>query len=202
MNRKDFLVKASMAAFAVSACGSVKRVDDQSFQSDCETTNDILGPFYRENAPNRQDMTFEGLEGVRVQVKGKVYSAQDCSTPIENALVEIWHCNTKGEYDNASEEYRHRARWNADKQGEYGFKTILPGKYLNGRLYRPAHIHYRVTAPGYKELVSQVYFEGDPHITEDPWASQKKAEYRVLPITLEDTKGNLAVTFDIFLSKA
>lgn len=202
MNRKDFLVKASMAAFAVSACGNVKRMDDQSFQSDCETTNDILGPFYRENAPDRQDMTFEGLEGVRVQIKGAVYNAQDCSTPIENALVEIWHCNTKGEYDNSSDEYRHRARWNADKQGSYGFRTILPGKYLNGRLYRPAHIHYRVTAPGYKELVSQVYFEGDPHITEDPWASQKKAEHRVLPISLEDTKGNLTVTFDIFLSKA
>jgi protocatechuate 3,4-dioxygenase beta subunit len=51
-----------------------------------------------------------------------------------------------------------------------------------------------------KELISQIYFKGDPHITEDPWASQKKAELRVLPISLEDTKGNLTVNFDIYLA--
>ena len=88
------------------------------------------------------------------------------------------------------------------KMGEYAFKTILPGKYLNGRLYRPAHIHYRVTAKKSKELVSQIYFQGDPHIIEDPWASSKKAVHRVLPIVLEDLKGNLAVNFDVYLGKA
>jgi protocatechuate 3,4-dioxygenase beta subunit len=48
----------------------------------------------------------------------------------------------------------------------------LPEKYLNGKLFRPAHIHFRVTAA--EELVSQIYFMGDPNITEDPWASKKK----------------------------
>ena len=66
-------------------------------------------------------------------------------------------------------------------------------------LCRPAHIHYRVTEKNNKELVSQIYFQGDPHIAKDPWASKEKAELRILPISLEDTKGNLAVNFDIFL---
>ena len=123
----------------------------------------------------------------------------DCVSPAENALVEIWHCNTKGEYDNESDEFKHRAKWYTNKNGEYSFKTILPGKYLNGKLYRPAHIHFRITEKDSSELISQVYFQGDPHISEDPWASQKKAEFRILPIRLEDTNGNLTVTFDITL---
>jgi len=64
-------------------------------------TNDILGPFYRPDAPTCFDMTEEGLSGYTMVLKGKVYKS-DCITPLQNALVEIWHCNTKGEYDNNS----------------------------------------------------------------------------------------------------
>ncbi len=200
MDRKKFLVSASLAAFSVSTIGRTLRLDDE-FVGDCETTNDILGPFYRPDAPSRKDLTREGLEGTIVEVKGNVYT-DDCTTPIQNALVEIWHCNTDGEYDNKSEDFNHRAKWITNKNGVYSFKTILPGKYLNGRQYRPAHIHFRVTANDHKELISQIYFKGDPHIADDPWASKEKAELRVLPIVLEDTSGNLVVNFDIFLRKA
>jgi catechol 1,2-dioxygenase len=88
-----------------------------------------------------------------------------------------------------------------DEKGVYSFTTILPGKYLNGELYRPAHIHFRVTAPGYREIISQIYFKGDPHITEDPWASQPKAEHRILSVVPEDIHGGLAVNFDVFMRK-
>lgn len=113
--------------------------------------------------------------------------------------MEIWQCNTKGEYDNHSDNFKQRAKWYTNKKGEYAFKTILPGKYLNGKMYRPAHIHFRITEKNSQELISQIYFQGDPHIEKDPWASQKKAALRVLPISLEDTNGNLAVNFDIYL---
>ena len=200
MNRKKFLINSSLAAFSLSAFGAViPNKETGGFKGDCETTNDILGPFYRQNAPLRQDLTFEGLEGSKVAVKGIVYG-EDCVTPIQNALVEIWHCNTEGEYDNESDRFEHRAGWKTDGNGEYEFNTILPGKYLNGALYRPAHIHYRVSAKDHKELISQIYFAGDPHIEEDPWASQKKAEHRILPITLEDVNGNLVVNFDVYLA--
>ena len=49
-----------------------------------------------------------------------------------------------------------------------------------------------------KELISQIYFKGDPHITEDPWASQSKAKLRILEISPEDIKGNLTINFDIY----
>lgn len=197
MNRKDFIIKSSLAAFAVTSCASVKEVEG-TFVSECETTNDILGPFYRENAPVRDNLLIEGVPGSIVTLKGKVYKS-DCTTVLENAKVEIWHCDTEGVYDNTSSDFRHRATWKTNAQGEYSFKTILPGKYLNGQLYRPAHIHYRVTEASSKELVSQLYFYGDPHITKDPWASKKEAEKRVLPVILEDVKGNLVVNFDIYL---
>ncbi|MDG1332532.1 MAG: hypothetical protein P8P74_09395 [Crocinitomicaceae bacterium] len=209
MDRKKFLVTASLAAFSISACANVK-VDGESSKAEepegegegklvgqCATTNDILGPFYRENAPDRSDLTFDGLTGSIVQVKGRVL-AEDCISPVKDALIEIWHCDTEGDYDNDTDQYLHRGVQTTSKTGEYSFKTILPGKYLNGRLYRPAHIHFRITSPTSKELVSQIYFMGDPHITEDPWASQDKAADRIRPVILEDVKGNLVVNFDVY----
>lgn len=209
MDRKKFLVTAGLAAFSISACASIK-VDGESGKveaadgegeggllGECATTNDILGPFYRANAPVRSDLTFTNLQGSVVEVKGRIL-AGDCITPVENAFVEIWHCNTEGEYDNDSSDYLHRGVQTTTKTGEYSFKTILPGKYLNGKLFRPAHIHFRITSPASSELVSQLYFIGDPHITKDPWASQEKAKDRIRPIVLEDVKGNLVVNLDIY----
>ena len=48
-------------------------------------------------------------------------------------------------------------------------------------------------------LLAQIYFKNDPHIEDDPWAGTKNAERRILPITLEDVNGNLAIEFDISL---
>ncbi len=198
MDRKNFLVTSALTAVGLSTFGSVIKDSTGAFTGDCDTTNDILGPFYRPNAPLRSNMTQKGLKGTRIKLKGKVYGA-DCKTPLENAMVEIWHCNRKGAYDNDSEDFNQRARLMTNKEGEYSFFTIFPGKYLNGALYRPAHIHIRVTEKNSKELISQVYFQGDPHIEKDPWASKKKAKLRILQITPEDVKGNLVLNFDVYL---
>jgi len=200
MDRKQFIITSSLAAFSLSAFGRVSLDEDNKFTGDCETTNDILGPFYRPKAPLRQSLVYKGLKGNIINIVGQVYS-DDCKTKLEDVLVEIWHCNTDGEYDNESSEMLHRATWKTNKKGEYSFKTILPGKYLNGKLYRPSHIHFRVSCKGHQELISQIYFAGDPHITEDPWASQKKAEHRILAVQPVDISGGLQVSFDIFLKK-
>lgn len=200
MDRKKFIISSTLTAFALTTFGSVVKVANGEFKGDCDTTNDILGPFYRPNAPFRSDLTYEGLSGTRVILKGKIFKS-DCKTPLKDALVEIWHCNTKGEYDNDTKEFRQRASLKTNDKGEYSFKTILPGKYLNGALYRPSHIHYRVTEKNSKELISQIYFQGDPNIIQDPWASQEKAKLRILQITPEDINGNLSINFDIYLKE-
>jgi len=120
--------------------------------------------------------------------------------PLKNAGVEIWHCNSKGDYDNDTKEFKQRARWNTNEKGEYSFKTILPGKYLNGELYRPSHIHFRVTEKESKELISQIYFKGDPYIVKDPWASQDKSKLRILQIIPQGVDGSLTINFDIYLN--
>jgi len=200
MNRKEFISKSSLAIFALSTFGTILKGENGDYKGDCDTTNDILGPFYRPNAPTRSDLTYEGLEGTQILLKGKVYK-HDCITPLENALVEIWHCNATGEYDNESDDFLQRASFYTNAAGEYSFLTILPGKYLNGQLYRPAHIHYRVSEKNSAELISQIYFQGDPHIKKDPWASKDKAKLRILSIIPEDIAGNLVVKFDIYLGK-
>ncbi len=199
MDRKSFLKKSALAAFSMSVMGYVVEASPKKWMSTCETTNDILGPFYREGAPERSNMLFEGIKGNEITLKGKVLG-NDCTTVLENAIVEVWHCDTEGNYDNDSNKYLHRAKAITGQDGSYSFKTIIPGKYLNGKLYRPSHIHFRVRAKDHKELVSQIYFAGDPHITEDPWASQKKAVHRVLPVFPDDITASLSVEFDIFLS--
>jgi len=200
MDRKKFILSGAASVFALSTFGMVSKNNKEEFKGDCETTNDILGPYYRPDAPIRENLVSDDLKGNRILLKGKVYT-DDCTTVLENALVEIWHCDTEGTYDNDSKDFHQRASWLTSKKGEYSFKTILPGKYLNGRLYRPAHIHFRVTCDGHQELISQVYFKGDPHITEDPWASAKKAELRILDFIPEDIYGGLTVKFDVFLKK-
>ncbi len=199
MDRKSFLKKTGLAVFSMSVLGKVMEASPGVFSSDCATTNDILGPFFRTNAPERSNLLIKGVDGDVIDIAGTVYGT-DCKTPLEGAKVEIWHCDTLGNYDNDSKEYRHRATAYSDKEGGYTFRTIIPGKYLNGALYRPAHIHFRVTDKNHKELVSQIYFQGDPHIEKDPWASRKRASHRILPIFPKDTYSSLAVTFDIFMS--
>jgi catechol 1,2-dioxygenase len=200
MDRKKFIITSSLTAIGLSTFGSIIKMPNGKFNGDCETTNDILGPFYRADAPIRSNLTSKGLIGTRIELKGKVYKS-DCITQLKNALVEIWHCNTNGEYDNDSNDFHQRGRLITNGEGEYSFLTILPGKYMNGELYRPAHIHYRVTEENSKELISQIYFRGDPYIEKDPWASKKKAELRILEIRPEDVNGNLTLNFDIYLKE-
>ncbi|MGB0838902.1 MAG: hypothetical protein ACPGXL_02120 [Chitinophagales bacterium] len=199
MKRRNFLAASSLTVISLSTFGHVTENEKGQFKGSCVTTNDILGPFYRPQAPIRTDLTYEGIEGAVITLTGKVFQ-EDCVSPLKNALVEVWHCSVDGEYDNDTPEFRHRARQYTDETGVYSFKTILPGKYLNGRLYRPAHIHYRVTEKYSKELVSQLYFQGDPHIEEDPWASTARAERRICSIAPADLNGGLQVSFDIYMA--
>ena len=106
-----------------------------------------------------------GMDGVRLVLSGTVLGA-GCAPPA-GAVLDIWQANHDGEYDN--EGFTLRGRFIADEQGRYQLGTIIPGHYLNGRQYRPAHIHAKVSAPGHQPLTTQLYFEGDPYNEIDPF---------------------------------
>ena len=82
--------------------------------------------------------------------------------PIPNATVQIWHANPSGAYDNNSSELRYYGQTGTDAEGGYSFQTLMPGRYLNGSQYRPAHVHIKVSVNGIEQLTTQIYFEGDP----------------------------------------
>ena len=195
-----FITTTALAAVAVSSFGKAIYKGDNTFEGDCKTTSDILGPFYRPNAPLRNNLIFEGLKGAVLTISGIAFGA-DCVTPLKNVEVEIWHCDTEGEYDNTSKVFRHRGRVFTNSKGQYHFKTIFPGKYLNGSAYRPAHIHFRVSSEETKELVSQVYFQNDPDIVKDKWASDKKAKHRTLALIPNGHEGELEVEFNIYMEE-
>lgn len=163
-----------------------------SLLDNCETTPDIEGPFYLENAPFSTKLASNGSPGTPLFITGTIY-ARDCTTPVKEALVDVWHANDAGGYENNN----YRGRMETDDSGNYAFETILPGKYLNGAQFRPRHFHYKVSS-GNELLTTQIYFEGDTSIPIDPWASDPDAVDRIIPLT-EDANGNLHGVADIYL---
>lgn len=107
------------------------------------TPADSKGPFYKPDAPVR---SFVGKGYI---LTGTVKSAQDCS-PIPDARIEFWLANPDGDYDD-----EHRATVFSGESGSYRFESNFPPKYT----FRPRHIHIRVSAEGYKTLVTQHYPE-------------------------------------------
>jgi len=161
---------------------------------ECITTDDILGPYFLEGAPNINVIAPE-INGIqRLFITGTLY-AKDCITPIPNALIDVWQANNEGEY----EDVNYRGKLYTDQAGNYAFESILPGKYLNGSYYRPSHIHYKVVYLNHPELVTQLYFEGDSSIDVDPWASDPSAINRIIPLSTDDSD-HLHGVFDIFLN--
>jgi catechol 1,2-dioxygenase len=195
MQRRSFLKNTALFAVSVSATGFI-RFNGTSYVGDCETTTDILGPFYRPNAPLRADMRIAGDLGQKVMLSGKI-KHKDCTTPLKNACVELWHCDANGVYDNASPDFKYRAKTYCDDKGNYRFDSILPVPYDvgNGSI-RPAHFHMMITAEGYQALITQLYFSGDKHIATDNWASSPTAKRRILDIK-NGEGGVKAVSFDV-----
>src|ERR671915_309718 len=108
------------------------------------TAPDSLGPFYEPGAPVRTRV------GSGYLLQGRVLSAATCR-PVRRARIEFWLVNEQGEYDDA-----HRATVVAGRDGRYRFVSNRPVGYEG----RPPHIHVRVSARGYRTLVTQHYPRG------------------------------------------
>jgi protocatechuate 3,4-dioxygenase beta subunit len=112
------------------------------------------GPFYTPNSPERSSFLEPGLTGTRMLVTGSVLSTT-CQ-PIAGALLDFWHCDDAGVYDNTG--YRLRGHFYADDEGRYLLETIVPAVYTG----RTRHFHVKVQAPNQPVLTTQLYFPGEP----------------------------------------
>ena len=112
--------------------------------------------------------------GERIVVCGKVLD--ESSKPVPNALIEVWQANAGGRYRHKNDSYLAPldpnfggcGRCLTDSDGNYSFRTIKPGPYPwpnGGNDWRPAHIHFSIFGQAFAQrLITQMYFEGDPHI--------------------------------------
>lgn len=133
--RKGLLSTALVIASVLFVAGPV-------LAADCvPTPPDQMGPFYKPGAPVRSSV------GSGYILTGAVRSARDCA-PIPGATIELWLAGPDGDYDDA-----HRATVRVDAEGRYRFESSLPPPYFG----RPPHIHIRVSAEGFRTLVTQHY---------------------------------------------
>ena len=111
------------------------------------------GPYFKVDSPKRTSLVERGSKGAQFVLTGAVLS-RECQ-PVPNALLEFWHADEAGAYDNRG--YRYRGHQHADAQGRYRLETIVPAEYPG----RARHIHVKVQAPGRSVLTTQLYFPGD-----------------------------------------
>lgn len=111
------------------------------------------GPFFKPKSPKRTSLLEPGITGTKLIVTGYVLST-DCK-PIPGALLDFWHADAKGVYDNVG--YKLRGHQFTDEAGRYYLETIVPGLYPG----RTRHIHVKVQAPNKPILTTQLYFPGE-----------------------------------------
>ncbi|MDQ3001496.1 MAG: hypothetical protein M3Y08_09565 [Fibrobacterota bacterium] len=186
MDRRKF-VRAGAATLAALAIPKLAR--GQACTDLTSRDNYGKGPFYTPNAPQRL-MIANALEpGQKIAVSGTV---SNCSGPVANATLDLWHATASGCYkhpnDNCpdipgqTDQFRLRGKVVTDAQGKYAFESIEPGAYLNGRVYRPKHIHVIITHSTIEQIITQLYFQGDPFIPGDFGADNSNATNRIIPM--------------------
>jgi protocatechuate 3,4-dioxygenase beta subunit len=121
---------------------------------DAPTPAQTEGPYFTPNSPERTDLVTDGIEGRRIRLTG--FALGTSCKPIPGALLDLWHCDADGHYDNRG--YRLRGHQFTDAEGRYAFDTIVPALYPG----RTRHFHLKVQAPGGDILTTQLYFPGEP----------------------------------------
>ena len=152
------------------------------------TPRQIEGPFYTPNSPKRTSLHEPGITGTKITLTGVVLTT-DCK-PVANALVDFWHADDNGEYDNTG--FKLRGHQFTDAAGKYSLETIVPGGYPG----RTRHFHVKVQARNQRLLTTQLYFPDEP---------RNKTDRFFNPALLMDVKSagdSKAARFDFVLKIA
>lgn len=149
------------------------------------TENTVFGPFHVEDAPIRamgDTICLDG-KGETCLFTGRVIDIH--GEPIEGACVDVWSDNAEGFYDvqqpDVQPKWNNRGRFYTGADGAYAFRGIKPVSYpipddgpvgqmldrLGRHPYRPAHMHFLVTAPGFQTIVTHTFVGDDPYLSDD-----------------------------------
>jgi protocatechuate 3,4-dioxygenase beta subunit len=203
---------------AMSAFSPVKLALAQSARG--RTPDQILGLFYPvgKTPDPAGDLTHlpgrpGRAEGQVLNVMGRVLNIK--GEPVPGAKLEAWQANTHGRYTHPADanpapldpNFEGFAVLKSDAEGRYQFKTIKPGAYPAGPgIVRPPHIHFRLSGHD-DELVTQMYFDGEPLNEQDRFLQSAPPDRRVLliakllPPPAELEPDSRLVVFDIVTLK-
>ncbi len=152
---------------------------------DAATLRQTEGPFFKPSSRERIELIEPGMAGQPIELAGFVLT-RGCK-PVPGALVDLWHADAKGDYDNTG--FRLRGHQFADADGRYRFRTIVPAAYPG----RTRHFHVKVQPKGGRILTTQLYFPGEPGNRRDGLFR------RELLIRTAKNQGWLAGHFDFIL---
>jgi protocatechuate 3,4-dioxygenase beta subunit len=157
----------------------------QCHDGDEPTVRQTEGPYFKPSSPQRADLVEPASKARRVEIGGQVLT-RSCR-PVTGALVDLWHADERGEYDNAG--FRYRGHLFTDADGRYRFRTILPALYTG----RTRHYHVKVQAPQQGVLTTQLYFPDEP-------ANRRDGLFRrELVMRMAEAGDGLAARFDFVL---
>jgi protocatechuate 3,4-dioxygenase beta subunit len=172
-DRRNFLKLSSLGLGGAALSNPIT----EALAATCGLTPaQTAGPFYPGEAKFTETSDLTQIpgkpraQGKVIYIRGKVVDSTHC-LPLANVNVEIWQACESGSYNHPSDpnaavrdpNFKYWGEAFTDQDGSYIFKTIIPGAYpANSTWNRPPHIHFRVMARGYEELVTQSYFKGHP----------------------------------------
>jgi len=181
---------------------------------DGATQTSVLGPFYTEGAPEF-DLGADLAPGEEpgVTVSGTVTSVE--GKPLAGALLDIWQTDPNGLYhmqDPEQEEHHLCGKISTDTDGGFTFRTLKPVSYpiptdgpvgallakLGRHPFRPAHIHFIVSAPGFERITTQLFIEGDEYLESDAVFGVKDS----LVVNYKSEDASLALSYDFVLASS
>jgi protocatechuate 3,4-dioxygenase beta subunit len=189
INRRNVL-RGSAASSLIALAGDAGAQTELAPTPECRdgdepTARQMDGPFYKPRSPQRADLIESGVRAPAVELSGFVLT-RGCQ-PVERVLVDLWHADETGDYDNQG--FRYRGHIITDAQGRYRFRTILPALYPG----RTRHYHVKVLATGKQLLTTQLYFPNEPQNARDGLFR------RDLTMRMANNGGGLSARFDFVL---
>ena len=153
------VVRGVLAAGTVGMSGAPSFAQELALTPQCaaegaSTPRQTEGPFFRAGSPGRDDLVEPGSKARAVDLTGFVLT-RGCN-PVARAVVDIWHADEQGAYDNKG--FRYRGRVYTNEKGHYRVRTIVPALYPG----RTRHYHVNVAAGGKLLLTTQLYFPDEP----------------------------------------
>ena len=209
-NRQEFILLSDILGVSML----VDAIANQA--GDGITDSTVMGPFYtglQRELKKGDTILLREERGEPLVIKGRVADAS--GKPIVGAKVEVWQAATNQLYDVQDENQPRghlRATFTSDELGEYEFKTVMPPSYpipndgpagqlldrLGRHPFRPAHVHFMITAPPYRTLVTHLFLAGDKYLGSDAVFGVKPS----LVVKPEIRDCGLTLTYDFGLARS